>query len=150
MAQREITGRHVLIGFVAAFGIIIGVNVVLAVAAIRTFPGLEVANGYVASQTFDKRRRAQEALGWRVTAHHAGELRLAITDGAGEPVRVASLDVTVGRPTYAADDVHPRFRFDGSAYVAPVDLAGGNWTIWIKATAENGTPFEQRIAMIKD
>ena len=54
--------------FVAAFGVIIGVNLVLALSAVRTFPGLEVKNSYVASQTFDERRAAQEALGWTVSA----------------------------------------------------------------------------------
>ena len=150
MAGREITGRHVLIGFVAAFGVIIGVNVLLAVSAVRTFPGLEVKNGYVASQTFDDRRAAQEALGWSVEARHeAGMLRLAITDARGQPVRVARLDATVGRATHVADDVTPQFRFDGAAYVAPVVLGGGNWNIRMTAIAGDGTAFEQRIILIK-
>ena len=38
--MREITGRHVLIGTVAAFGVIIAANLTLAVSAVRTFPGL--------------------------------------------------------------------------------------------------------------
>jgi len=151
MARRETTGRHVLVGFTAAFAIIIGVNVVLAVSAVRTFPGLEVKNGYIASQTFDERRAAQEALGWTVDARHAqGMLTLAITDDAGAPVRVAELDATVGRATHVADDVRPDFRFDGNAYVAPVDLGNGNWNIRMKAVAENGTRFEQRVVLIKE
>jgi len=150
MAGREITGRHVLIGFVAAFGVIIGVNVLLAVSAVRTFPGLEVKNGYVASQTFDDRRAAQQALGWSVEARHeAGMLRLSITDACGLPVRVARIDATVGRATHVADDVTPQFRFDGTAYVAPVALGGGNWNIRMTAIADDGTAFEQRIVLIK-
>ena len=42
---RELTGRKVLLIFVIAFGVIIGVNVFMAVNAVRTFPGLEVAFG---------------------------------------------------------------------------------------------------------
>ena len=64
MAEREITGRHVLLGMVGAFGVIITVNVVMAWQAVSTFPGLEVKNSYVASQTFDAERKAQLALGW--------------------------------------------------------------------------------------
>ena len=58
-----------------AFGVIIGVNVVMATKAIGTFPGLEVKNSYVASQSFDKRRDAQEALGWDVGVAHEGDER---------------------------------------------------------------------------
>ena len=60
----ELKGKHVLGIAVGAFGVIIAVNLVMAYQAISTFPGLEVANGYVASQTFDADRKAQEALGW--------------------------------------------------------------------------------------
>lgn len=151
MAEKRLTGKHVLIGFVSAFGLIIAVNVLLAVSAIRTFPGLEVKNSYVASQTFDERKAAQEALGWTVEAHHAGGLlTLSITDDAGAPVRVAKLDATVGRATHVADDVTPDFRFDGTAYVAPVELGGGNWNIRMEAIAADGTPFRQRVVLIKD
>jgi nitrogen fixation protein FixH len=151
MAQRQITGKHVLIIFVAAFGIIIGVNLVLAVSAVRTFPGLEVDNSYVASQTFDERRAAQEALGWTVSARHKGGLLiLSITDDSGAPVRVAKLDATVGRATHVADDVTPDFRYDGSAYVAPVELGEGNWNIRMEAIAGDGTLFEQRVVLIKE
>jgi nitrogen fixation protein FixH len=151
MAQGQITGKHVLIIFVAAFSIIIGVNLVLAVSAVRTFPGLEVDNSYVASQTFDERKAAQEALGWTVSARHKGGLlTLAITDDSGAPVRVAKLDATVGRATHVADDVTPDFRYDGSAYVAPVELGEGNWNIRMEAIAGDGTLFEQRVVLIKE
>lgn len=151
MAQREITGKHVLIGFVAAFGVIIGVNLVLAFSAIRTFPGLEVDNSYVASQQFDDRKAAQEALGWTVSADHSGGLLvLRITDNDGVPVAVADLDATVGRATHLQDDQTPDFRFDGNAYVASVPLGDGNWNIRMRARAHDGTLFEQRVVLHKD
>lgn len=151
MAERRITGKHVLIGFVAAFGLIIGVNGLLAWQALATFPGLEVRNGYVASQTFDARREAQEALGWTVEAHHAdGVLTLAITDDRGNPVEAATLEATVGRATHVKEDVRPDLRFDGAAYVAPLDLGGGNWNIRLRALAADGTRFRQRLVLIKE
>lgn len=151
MAVREITGKHVLIGFVAAFGVIIGVNLLLAVSAIRTFPGLEVENSYVASQEFDDRKAAQEALGWSVSAKHAGGLLiLRIMGEDGAPVAVADLDATVGRATHVQDDQTPDFRFDGTAYVAPVALGDGNWNIRMTARAQDGTLFEQRVVLHKD
>ena len=60
--ERPLTGWHVLAMFVAFFGVIIAVNLTLAWQAISTFPGLEVENSYVASQTFDADRRAQVVL----------------------------------------------------------------------------------------
>lgn len=146
MSERQFTGRHAAMVFVGAFGVIIAVNAVMAYNAIRTFPGLEVENSYVASQTFDARRKAQEALGWTVSAEERdGTLRLAFTDRDGRSVRVASLEATVGRPTEIKDDFTPDFTFDGIAYVARTDLAPGRWDVRLKATAEDGTPFSQRI-----
>ena len=151
MAERKLTGKHVFFGFAAAFAVIIGVNLVLAYSAIKTFPGLEVKNSYVASQTFNERKAAQEGLGWEVSAHHKGGLlTLAIIDPKGLPVEVADLKATVGRATHVKDDVTPDFRFDGSAYVAPVDLGDGNWNIRMIALADDGTEFKQRVVLIKD
>lgn len=145
---KQLTGRHVLMIFCGAFGIIIGVNLLLAWSAVSTFPGLEVKNSYVASQQFDERKAAQEALGWTVRADAAeGEVILRVTDAQGLPVRVGALDAVVGRATHVADDIRPEFIFDGVAYVAPVHLADGNWNIRLTALAENGTQFSQRVIL---
>jgi nitrogen fixation protein FixH len=146
--MREITGRQVLIGTVAAFGVIIAANLTLAVSAVRTFPGLEVKNSYEASQVFDRERTAQLALGWTVAAEIAeGELRLSITDAEGRPVQPPLLDATLGRATHVKDDMTPDFRFVDGVYVAPAAVAGGNWNLRMKAVAEDGTLFHQRIVL---
>ena len=148
MKEREFTGRHAAMVFVGAFAVIIGVNIFLAFSAVRTFPGLEVSNSYVASQEFDDRRSAQESLGWNVTANATGGLViLSITDATGAPVRVAKLSATLGRATHVKDDIQPEFKFDGTAYVAPVELARGNWNIRMIARAEDGTEFIQRVIL---
>lgn len=148
MAERQFTGRHAAIVFVSAFAIIIGVNLVLAFSAVKTFPGLEVKNSYVASQEFDERKAAQTALGWTVKASHTGGLLiLSITDTLGKPVEVATLGAVLGRPTHVKDDMEPAFQFDGTAYVAPVELSDGNWNIRMKATADDGTEFVQRVVL---
>ncbi len=148
MTQREFTGRHVAMIFIGAFGIIISVNLFLAFSAVNTFPGLEVKNSYVASQEFDTRRDAQTALGWDVGAEHSdGMVILSINDKVGNPVELASLEAVLGRATHVKDDRVPAFSFNGSAYVAPEDLAGGNWNIRMKATALDGTEFIQRVVL---
>ena len=144
----KLTGWHVLAIFVGAFGVIIGVNVALAWNAVATFPGLEVDNSYIASQTFDDRREAQEALGWTVEASHDGErLVLAITDAKGYPVQPKMLTAKVGRTTTVRDDRTPDFRFDGRAYLAADNLAPGYWNIWLEAEAFDGTTFQQRLEL---
>ncbi|QDY71220.1 FixH family protein [Qingshengfaniella alkalisoli] len=143
-----LTGKQVFIGVAAAFGVIIGVNLVLAVQAVRTFPGLEVANSYVASQEFDRKRAVQLALGWDIAASYDnGMLRIAITDGDGRPVHAASVLATVGWATSTHDDINPAFAWDGDAFIAPAKLEPGNWNIRLIAVAEDGTEFRQRIPL---
>ena len=36
---------------------------------------------------------------------------------------------------------------DGQAYVAPAELGAGNWNIRMKAEAQDGTLFEQRVIL---
>jgi len=148
MTAKPLTGRHVFMMFAGAFSIIIGVNLLLAYKAVTTFPGLEVKNSYVASQSFDEERTAQLALGWDVSADVVGDqLRLVIVDQQGMPVKVSGLKTTLGRATHVQDDSIPAFDFDGTAYVAPVDLAAGNWNLRMVAIADDGTKFHQRIVL---
>lgn len=150
MAIREITGKHVLIGMVSAFGVIIGVNLLMAYSAISTFPGLETKNSYVASQNFDADRAAQLGLGWDVKAEIEGdEVRLSIRDSDGNPVMVSSLDATLGRATHMGEDRTPVFIFRDGDYVATEVLNPGNWNLRMTALAPDGTPFRQRIVLFK-
>lgn len=144
----KLNGWHAAGIFAGAFGLIFAVNGFMAYSAVSSFPGLETENSYIASQTFDDRRAAQEALGWDIEARlTGGEIVLSITDEAGRPVQAKSLEAVVGRPTSTAQDIVPDFVYDGRVYVAPATLAAGNWDVWLTATAPNGTPFEQRLSM---
>ncbi|MDO6458273.1 FixH family protein [Celeribacter halophilus] len=146
---REITGKHVLIGTVSAFSVIIGVNIFMAVQAVRTFPGLETANSYGVSQTFNRDKQAQEALGWTVEAVDDQEnLFVYICDAQGNPVEVAEIGGTLGRATTVTEDQTPEFTFNGEAYVAQTGvLAEGNWNYRMVAKALDGTHFTQRVVI---
>ena len=146
---REITGRHVFLIFFGAFGIIIAVNLLLAFSAVRTFPGLEVANSYVASQQFDRNRAAQEALGWTLdTRLEDGALRLTFADADGRPVRPASMAALFGRTTESVDDQVPVFTETApGVYAAPVQAGRGVWMLRVQAVAEDGTPFLKRVSI---
>ncbi len=145
----EITGRKVLLFCVAAFGTIIAVNLVMAWQAVRTFPGVEVRNSFVASQEFDARRDAQLALGWDVgVSYEDGWLTVDITGPDGGPADVAELTALVGRATSTAADFTPAFARQGSRFTAPADLARGNWNVRLRAVAGDGTEFFQRIPLV--
>lgn len=146
----EIKGWHVFTGFALAFGVIIAVNLTLAFNAVRTFPGVEVANSYVASQSFDDDRAAQEALGWEVRAEVSdGQLRLFITEN-GVAIFPQIESATFGRATSVAWDQTPDFTFDGTALIAPIEAGEGNWNLRLVARAEDGTTFKQRIVVINE
>ncbi len=142
----ELTGRHVLAITVGAFGVIIAVNLFLAWSAVATFPGVEVRNSYIASQTFEADRRAQRTLGWTVSPDYSdGRLRLAVTDTSGLPAKVGELSVLVGRATEAREDRTPELAFHNGGFEAPMELAPGKWVLRVKATATDGTAFQQRL-----
>ena len=141
----ELTGRHVFAITAGAFAVIIGVNVLLAVKAVSTFPGLEVDNSYVASQGFNDRKAAQELLGWTMTpGYDKGRMTLAFHGADGQPVAVADLQVLVGRTTEAKDDTNPVFAREGDLYAADVALGHGKWMLKVTALSADGTLFEQR------
>ncbi len=142
---REIKGWHVLTGFVLAFGVIIAVNLTLAYQAVKTFPGLEVKNSYVASQSFEVDRAEQLALGWDVSATLDGNaLRLVVLeDGAAIAPTVEK--AVFGRATNVGQDQTPEFTFDGTALTAQVQGGPGNWNLRVQLRAQDGTLFQQRV-----
>ena len=143
--ERPLTGRMVFAIIAAMFGTIIAVNLTLAVKAVRTFPGLEVKNSYVASQGFDARRKAQEALGWSVdAAYDSGRISVVLLDKAGVALTPASLTVVLGRPTTDAWDRTLDLDATGSAMLT---LAPGLWRVDVGARAADGTPFEKRLTL---
>ncbi len=148
---RRITGWHVLAMFAAGFGVIIAANLTLAVNAVTTFPGLEVKNSYVASQSVDRDRAAQEALGWDVAARlERGSLWLSFDKG-GEPVEPEIVRAVFGRATVTAADRNPVFAWNGTEFVAPLNMtrneSRGNWNLRLEARAEDGTLFKQRLVV---
>jgi nitrogen fixation protein FixH len=147
-AGRELTGRKVLMIFIAVFGVIIGVNVFMAVNAVRTFPGLEVSSSYADSQDFNVRRDAQEALGWTAEVEldpEAGVLLLHLLDADGQPARPAALEALLTRPTNQTDDQLLDLVLTGGAYVAPADLAPGRWRLRLTGESRDGTAYRHNI-----
>ena len=145
---KPLTGRKVLVIVLAGFAIIIAANLFLAVSAIATNPGLEVRNGYVASQKFERRRELQDSLAWKANAlYEDGFLVVEIVAADGRPAEVGEFAAVVRRPTHQREDSAPEFKFSGQHYSAPVDLARGRWNIDVKAVSADGQEFEQRLSI---
>lgn len=148
-AGPRLTGAKVLAIAVGAFGVILAVNLTLAWYAVGTFSGLVVGNSYVASQSFDHDRRAQEALGWRLTVTPDGDqMRVELTDRAGGVVRPETLGVLVGRPTSQRSDRALDLHRTPTGYVAEAALDPGNWMVIVDAVAADGTIYHRRENMI--
>ena len=136
--QNPLTGWHMLGIVLAFFGVIIAVNIALAVAATGTFPGLVVENSYVASQHYDDllaRAREQDKVGWRDDLKaDGGVLRFSLSRGAGEPLRDLSVIAHVGRPSTTAEDrvLDLAPAGDGS-YIANEALPPGLWEVDLEA-----------------
>jgi nitrogen fixation protein FixH len=105
--RRELTGRHVLFGFVAFFGVVFAVNAVLVRAAISTFGGVETASSYKAGLQFEHEvevAERQNALHWQVsgklTRNGAGEAVLDLTarDANGAPLAGLRADARLAHP----------------------------------------------------
>ncbi|MEM0989077.1 MAG: FixH family protein [Pseudomonadota bacterium] len=133
--ERPLTGRKVLAIALGAFGIIIAANMTMLYSALGSFPGLVVKNSYVASQKWNDRLAAQQALGWQAEiAHQDDMLTIALTDRDGNAVTDPDLEVTVGRPTTDVQDRLLRLAADGQGYRTPLKLGPGQWLIEARTT----------------
>ncbi|MFG1421974.1 FixH family protein [Roseixanthobacter liquoris] len=137
---RELTGRMMLLIILAFFGVVVGVNVVMARFAVTTFGGVETESSYKAGLAFrsEEEAAAQQATrGWNVEAdvESRGEARhvvLIVRDAAGKPL--SGLDVT-GRlfhPTDARGDVTLVLAdIGGGRYTGAVTAHAGQWDLML-------------------
>lgn len=143
-AHKPLTGWHVLAMLVAFFGVIFSVNFTMAWFANSTWSGLVVANGYVASQSYDKdlaKARAQDALGWKVGFSFGEDrLRLTFADKGGARIDQLAITGALARPVTDKEDQTLTFSPMGSGvYSAPAALTPGVWEVEITADG-NGVP----------
>lgn len=145
----EFTGRHMWFLALGFFGVIIAVNIGMAVVASTSWTGLVVSNSYVASQEFEAKRlahEAQAAAGWRATLTFSqGMARLIVVDGAGYPVNLGEVTLQINRPVGGHDDQRIALeRAPDGGYSAHIDLGTGVWDAVVTALDTAKGPFEQR------
>lgn len=146
--NRELTGRKVALMFGAAFATIICANLALVYSAVGSFPGLETRAPYLESQSFEKRRVAQDKLNWTSAVSYTdGQVVLSLTEENGGSVVIPNIAMTVRRATTNERDQELALDFDGHNYVGSVDLDAGNWQAKISATALDGTAFNRTLSL---
>jgi len=142
----EFTGKHMAMLAVGFFGVIISVNVGMAVVSSTSWTGLVVENSYVASQEFEEKRIAHEkqlAAGWQASFTYApGLAQLVVKDGAGTPVDLGPVSLLINRPVGGHDDQKLTLTpSPDGGYAAAVTLGVGVWEVMASANTATG-PFE--------
>ena len=135
---KEFTSRHMWFVVSGFFGVIIAVNVGMAIIASTSWTGLVVQNSYVASQQFEDKRiahNAQQADGWNATfTYSPGVAKLVIVDGVGHPVDLGPVTLKVNRPVGGHDDQTVTLeRAPNGGYQATLRLAAGVWDALVEA-----------------
>ena len=146
---KPLTGRKVLAIAALSFGAIIAANLTLAYSAVQSFPGIEVKNGYIASQTFERDRAAQERLNWTtVASYFGGQLTISVLDATGAPAPIRDVAIHIGRPTTAAEQLDITSASNAKGWSLNVDLATGPWRLDLSGVSASGDRFRQHL-MVK-
>lgn len=141
--NRPFTGRDAALVIGGGFLVVIAVNLAMAVLATRSFTGLVVPNGYVASQDFNRwlaAGRAQAELGWTPRAEISGDRLLLTVEGPGTaPVTGLVAHARFLRPVAAGAALELKL-VEGPAglYAAPLDLPPGAYDLQLALTDARG------------
>ncbi len=150
----ELTGKHVLIGFILFFGIIFVSNAVMISLAVKTFPGLQSKSAYKAGRNYNQQiERAvdQQQLGWRATVDvdktdkDRPVVRVVLRDKYQNPLSDLSVSGTLQRTVHSFEDVALEFRKLGNG-VYEVSFDGpahrGQWRLKVEAVNRAGETFQ--------
>ena len=149
----QFTGRHMLAIMLGFFGVIIAVNVTMAVFANTSWTGFVVRNSYVAGQQFNQKvedARKQAALGWTGTLTiNDGLVRYALVDSAGAGVPASGGTATLRRPANDREDTTLVLAPFPTGVEARAQLGDGVWIIEIHVDAGQEAPWRdtQRVVL---
>jgi len=125
---KRFTGWHFTAIITAFFGVVIAVNLTMAVFATRTFGGVVVENSYVASQKYN---------GWLAAAKRQQQLAWSIDPGLDDQRRVtialsidgAEVDGFARHPLGREADIPLTFVTRGTQSQSVNSLPPGRWNI---------------------
>jgi nitrogen fixation protein FixH len=149
----RVTGRMVLIGFIAFFGVVAGVNALMTYAAISTFGGVETDSSYRAGLAFAREMatvEAQDARHWSVTAKAVLEgdatvVEVTARDATGQPVPNLAATATLVHPTdRRADHAVPLSGYGGGLFRGETAAAAGQWDLVIELARDGERLFRSK------
>lgn len=151
---KPLTGRAVLIWLLAFFGVVIGVNALMAKLAIDTMPGTEVESSYQAGNVYNAEisaAREQDARRWRVQAHiervdRGAIIKVEAQDRDGHPIAGLVFTAQLERPIdQRADRRLTLTQHGGGVYSSEAPaLAPGQWDLVLEADQGSQRVFLSR------
>ncbi|MFZ1989234.1 MAG: FixH family protein [Alphaproteobacteria bacterium] len=157
MSAREfrLTGRHVLMMLVAFFGIVFAVNGAFIYYALKTHPGDDVQDAYVAGVEYNRElaeKREQQKLGWQASlsvkadARNGQFIEVAFADAKGEPLLGLKVNAMLRSPVVASLDRPLKFVSAGlGIFRADVnEPRAAQWDLIIEARNDTGEVFRLR------
>ena len=152
VSPKPLTGGMVLLMLVVFFGVVFGVNGLLATLAIQTLPGTEVDSAYSASLGYAKEitaARDQDARAWKVNAHvqraadGGATVQVEARDNKGMPMAGLTFQGRFERPTdRRADQPVGLTDVGGGVYRGSAALiAPGQWDLVLEGDAAGQRMF---------
>lgn len=141
MAQRAITGRQVLLGMVAFFGVVFGVNAVFLYSALSTHTGVVANEPYRKGLHYNERieaDRQQSERGWQgeVALDATGEtVAVTLLDRNGRPLSGLGVNARIGRPSTSDLDIRLDMKETAPGHYGArlAKLEAGSWLIDVEA-----------------
>lgn len=143
--ENGIEGRHVLMGLIVFFGVMLFANTILVYYAVGTFSGGDRHDPYRSGLRYNETIEAdkrQAALGWEAALAYddvKGRLTLRVVDETEQPVAGLALDARLSRPATDKEDRAVDFReVEPGVYAADVALAPGGWVFSLSSSGTAG------------
>jgi nitrogen fixation protein FixH len=152
VSPKPLTGRKVLLMLLGFFGVVFGVNFLMATLAIDTLPGTEVDSAYSASLAYESEiaaARDQNARNWKVDAHiqrdpgGGATLQVEARDNSGKPMSGLKFQGRFERPTDRRADQPVALAETGIGIyrgTAPL-IAAGQWDLVLEGVAAGQRMF---------
>lgn len=154
--DKPLTGRQVLLGFLAFFGVVFLANGIMMWQAAATFDGRQEEDAYRKGRDYNATlaaARAQQDLGWDVTLEHKAwgapttrTVTARFTDAEGRPLSDLEVTATFFSPVEEEDDVTALLSPVGEGrYQAVMALPrAGNWELRLQAHGAGGVRYQLR------
>lgn len=151
-SKHMLTGRHIAIAMICFFGVVIGVNLTLAIFANSSWTGLIVKNSYVASQKFNSELESaerQRQRGWQADFEYRGKrFDLRLKNREGRELAGLAVALELGRAPHENDDLTRRLTERAAGlYSADIDLAAGLWVGVVTIRQAGSDPYRQNIRL---